>query len=427
MSVDVSSFDEPSVISLLKSINESLTELKNQKICEADCHSPHIHCVVQRKKFLPSEAVCNSVKSSVTTNSHLGESSKIQSNGKFTPFVHSPERVKPETSDKFSFVPYGESTPLDESTISRFTLQYKDLLERPDVQQRLARLPPDDHRHLIPATRGNFLRQFMSDTVPLNTATDAEMAQLFLTELKRFEDFHIRLGTGHFWVRDYDDHGHFVQWDCVNDPSSPSVGDRRQARVCNIPASGWPVDWLNRRESRPVAPWRRIMYVNSLLCLVARLMTTYSSCRGLSQTADSRGTIQNPYFSEVSQAVSMHLHNRYHSRKLTEYRANIHNKQGCLFQLTYAKNSTSHIAENPPTVWHGGSLYPGGIHHSTEFQSITVRHLSTRNYMADISVRLTHCLTDQKVPPPNLLKNLIRIGRYCSWIPTRLGLMILMK
>ena len=88
---------------------------------------------------------------------------------------------------------------------------------------------------------------------------------------------------------------------------------------------------------------------------------------------DSNGIIRNPYFSDISQPASMHLHRRYHERKLTDYRPNIHKKRGCLFQLTYAKNSTSSVEVRAQSAWHGGSLYPGGQHRSTEFQSITVR------------------------------------------------------
>ena len=97
-----------------------------------------------------------------------------------------------------------------------------------------------------------------------------------------------------------------------------------------------------------------------------------SSCRGLSRMVNEDGLIKNPYFSDSSPSVSMHLHRRYHSRKLIDYRANLSSHHGCLFQITYAKNSTSRVEDLVSSVWYNGSLYPGGQHRSTEFQSITV-------------------------------------------------------
>ena len=75
----------------------------------------------------------------------------------------------------------------------------------------------------------------------------------------------------------------------------------------------------------------------------------------------------------------MHLHKSILGKavgKLTDYRSNPHENKGCLFQITFAKNSISSIEDHIQTSWYSGSLYPGSRHLSTEFQSITVSRLN---------------------------------------------------
>ena len=105
----------------------------------------------------------------------------------------------------------------------------------------------------------------------------------------------------------------------------------------------------------------------------------HRSCRGLSCIGTSNKSLENPYFNNIlSQPVAMHLHCG-KSTKLTDYQLNVHLKQGCLFQLTYPKNSPSSIDNHVQSAWYSGSLYPGGRQLSTEFQSVTVPKISKYN------------------------------------------------
>ena len=72
----------------------------------------------------------------------------------------------------------------------------------------------------------------------------------------------------------------------------------------------------------------------------------------------------------------MHLHRQGRGqvgRKLTDFRPDVHTKRGSLFQITYAKVSTSSLKDSNVYAWPAGSLYPGGLHCSMEYQSITVK------------------------------------------------------
>ena len=101
---------------------------------------------------------------------------------------------------------------------------------------------------------------------------------------------------------------------------------------------------------------------------------------------DHQGPVQNPYLGRTldQPAVAMHLHRQgrgQFGRKLTDFRLDLHKKRSCFFQITYAKPSTASIEDIAPSAWPTGSLYPGGLHHSMEYQSITVRHhLLLQNY-----------------------------------------------
>ena len=112
----------------------------------------------------------------------------------------------------------------------------------------------------------------------------------------------------------------------------------------------------------------------------------YRSLRGLSRMTESRGVFPTLYFGPKSTPASMHLHKPNRGRitgKLTDYIPNVHSKKGCLFQITYAKNSASPIEDHNKTTWYSGSLYPGSRHLSTEFQSITVSSLHYSNSNED--------------------------------------------
>ena len=113
------------------------------------------------------------------------------------------------------------------------------------------------------------------------------------------------------------------------------------------------------------------------------------SCRGLSQTVDHERPFQSPYFGKIrSQPVARHLHRhgrRQVGSKLTDFSPDIHQKRGCLFQITYAKASKWSIEDSAASIWPAGSLYPGGLYRSMEYQSITVRHYHVRYNSVDIS------------------------------------------
>ena len=243
--------EEETIVTLLRDISASLTSIENQNLasrnssringCECQCQSG----TTNRQKSIPEDT-------------KAGGSSVIRSFDRSVNPVQQPISDKIDDTISTTYVPYGKSSPLDDSTLARFALNYNGVLDRSDVWDRLNRLPPDDFRHQIPATKGNFLRQFMSDSLPSGFTTESDV-QLCLAELRRFEDFQIRLGIGHFWIRDYDSKGAYTQWDCVNPPSISSIRNDAKDRQYEIPATEWPLDWLTRHERRPIAPWRRIM------------------------------------------------------------------------------------------------------------------------------------------------------------------------
>ena len=245
--------EEETVVSLLKDISVSLASIKNQNFACTN-QSKINDCECQRRSEITNR------QNSIEKDTKAGGLSVTRSfDGSVRPVQQSVSNKLADTAST-TCVPYGEPSPLDDSTLTRFALNYNGILDRSDVLDRLNRLPPDDFRHQIPATKGNFLRQFMLDSFPSDFSIGGDV-QLCLAELKRFEDFQIKLGIGHFWVRDYDSKGVYTQWDCVNLPSLSSVKDDPKDRQCEIPASEWPLEWLTRREQRPIAPWRRIMYV----------------------------------------------------------------------------------------------------------------------------------------------------------------------
>lgn len=112
-----------------------------------------------------------------------------------------------------------------------------------------------------------------------------------------------------------------------------------------------------------------------------------SSCRNLSRLVDSNGVAKNPFFHDINQLASMHLRQRlrYYGAKVSDYRQNVQKRIGCLFQVTYAKNSNTDLKDMAPSVWRNGLLYPGGRHGSTEFESITVSLLSPHAFRLEES------------------------------------------
>ncbi|KAL9116881.1 MAG: hypothetical protein Q9187_006590, partial [Circinaria calcarea] len=244
--------EEETIVSLLRDISASLTSIKNQnRGCASQSAIDGCHCrcrsgISNGGSLTPGDV--NAGRSSATRSLDISIGSAHQS-------------VSESLSETVGtiYVPYGKSSPLDETTLARFVQHYNGVLDRSDVLDRLNRLPPDDFRHRVPATKGHFLRQFMSDSLPSGFTTESDI-QLCLAELRRFEDFQIRLGRGHFWIRDYDSSGAYTQWDCVDPPSVSPAKNNSTDHQCEIPASEWPPEWLTRHELRPIAPWRRIMY-----------------------------------------------------------------------------------------------------------------------------------------------------------------------
>lgn len=248
-------------------------------------------------------------------------------------------------------IPYLQSTPVEEQILAKFEANGSSALEDLNILDKLSCLPPDDYRFAMRATRGKFVKELISS--PIIT----RIKEIF-KELNCFQDFQRQLGPGHFWVRDYDNYGSYTQWDCVDLPKVFTTDTSSIEKECKIPDSEWPLEW-NTGHKTPVAPWRRII-----------------SCRGLSRVVDPRGPIRNPFLSEQpGQPASMHLHRQGRGqigRKLTEFRSDTHRKREFFFQLTYVRCSTSSAENMPTSAWAGGSLYPGGLHSSMEYASITI-------------------------------------------------------
>ena len=155
-------------------------------------------------------------------------------------------------------ISYGVSSPRDDFTLSRFAF-CRDIIahQLSEVRDHLSRLPPDDFRHSITASRSNFLRQWDLDTYrfPSNSGS----RQFSVESFSCFKDFRTRLGIGNFWVRDYDLCRNYAQWDCINSPLYSSIRCTEEIRQFDIPPLKWPTHWAGWERDAPISPWRRIM------------------------------------------------------------------------------------------------------------------------------------------------------------------------
>ena len=251
--------EEMSVIALLSDISSSLAAIKNQQtglqdaLIRAGCHCDrcHQHSLATHKPMC-HRSVCGSPTRRATAQ---GFPSSVTYE-EFSISHDDPHVVATENLVDLIAVPYDGSTPMDQHLLAALDSRYEDVLEKMDIQNSLSCLPPDDHRLALPATRGAFLKQFMSDINPLSSPMTKEILQ----GLDYFREFRTILGSGHFWIRDYDSQGYYTQWDCVD---LPNVISNRKARdkssKCKIPDSIWPLDWSIQQKTTPIAPWRRIM------------------------------------------------------------------------------------------------------------------------------------------------------------------------
>ena len=253
-----------SLTSLLREISLSLSAIKQQnevlseqilKSCK--CHNKHNRRDEPAEKNLPKSLAPAIGKLPVSRG-----------------FSFAPNSLSPVTTGDSLYwtpdklrntvtVPYGEPSPLDAHTYWKFGHHFDTILEDSDLENRLNYLPPDDYRYQIPATRPNFLRNFMTEgaTVPIEFKRAQKLKEALTKELDRFDDYQMRLGTGYFWIRDYDSHGSYMRWDCISPPKVVLSSSTAAEDGVSIPDSEWPIDWkFAQQDGTPLAPWRRIMY-----------------------------------------------------------------------------------------------------------------------------------------------------------------------
>lgn len=254
--------DEVSIITLLREISSSLATIKDQQTALRD-YSVRTNCCSHGCQ--PSLAIEKPIGHNAFNHDSMIRTTRQES---YSPSIH----IDSSTSDKdvtdtekradYTVVPYTVSPPMEQHILGMFGSRYKDVLDSSYVLKRLTNLPPDDQRLPLLATRGTFLRQLTSDRNPLKLSgatEDSMYVKEVLRELDLFQDFRPRIGSGHFWIRDYDSHGCYTQWDCVNSPKVILNGVQEKSTEFNIPDLVWPLDWSIHQIS-PVAPWRRIMY-----------------------------------------------------------------------------------------------------------------------------------------------------------------------
>ena len=246
--------EERSIVALLSDINSSLAAIKNQQtalqdvLAQAACHCDH-GCRTGR--------TYHELVAYTSSNTAQGFSGCVNQE-KISQPDEDPHLVGAENMVDLMAVPYETSTPMEQHMLGRFESQYEDVLESSSIQDSLSCLPPDDFRLAISATRGGFLRQLTSDVGRLS-APKVNSVKEVLRELTSFEDFRIKLGSGHFWVRDYDSQGCYTQWNCVDPPKVFPNNDQEKDSQCSIPDSQWPLNWSIQHQTTPIAPWRRIM------------------------------------------------------------------------------------------------------------------------------------------------------------------------
>ena len=259
MEEEASMNGEETIITLLKEINSSLKALKNQNQSTKN-ESSHCNC------HRPAEVEFDDLDLSSCLGSTSHKQNIAERSAPYGLHSKSSESLLVTTFEGMwdpadpDLISYGEITPLDDSILANFASASDSVLEITEIRDCVRHLPPDDHRHGIAATRGNFLRRSLQDKSPLNLSTERKIP-FIQKKLGLFEEFEVKLGTGHFWIRDYDLSGCYVHWDCINDPVIRSTDDSIGKKQCNIPGSRWPGTWSTRHKATPAAPWRRIMYV----------------------------------------------------------------------------------------------------------------------------------------------------------------------
>ena len=180
---------------------------------------------------------------------------------------------------------YPGSHPLNEESRDFYGNSLRGLLQRPSLLARLECLPPDDGRESLPCTREIFLANSWPQLPCPIALEDAERTYIkSLIQLETYAD-DIREGrasyhdTSIFWIRDYDNEGNYVHWDCIQAPkirSRKNYGKGYKTvwsdNYFNRVNWKWPMDWTPPSSSthvspnvylnRPRAPWSRIMYVS---------------------------------------------------------------------------------------------------------------------------------------------------------------------
>ena len=243
------------IIQLLERISASLATIEQQN------HRVLLHPVINQSAESTDSVptVQSALLRVVSDNEHN------KGRGKQVSIAEQPENNSEATAPrKPVLVDSYRKLSLDNDIQERLSTRHGNVLQRTDVVECLTRLPPDDHRFPITATRGEFLRQFMLKSVSTGSDIDSDRdTELFLKELRRFEDFQKKqteLRAGHIWIRDYDQHGSYVQWDCVNPPVTRSADDHEQNGQFRISGSRWLSSSPIEGELGVKAPWQRIMY-----------------------------------------------------------------------------------------------------------------------------------------------------------------------
>ena len=243
------------IISLLKDINESLAAIRNQcKNHTGFCGLSTCSCHWRDN----SAGQCQGFSAlSTLPTDHIGKPVDLVSHAN-KGFVENPSFEDCGGPGSTIEVHYGDPSPIDRKAHVRFDAQCSSILTKPEVKERLGYLPPDDYRCHIPVTRGEFLKLFLTDLPQFNVATDVDAKEI-LAGLSHIRESQAQLYPGHFWIRDYDENGSFVHWDCVNPPKTRGAEKQGRSIPLQIPTSTWPVGGSTEAGIGTPGSWRRIM------------------------------------------------------------------------------------------------------------------------------------------------------------------------
>ena len=248
--------ENDSVISLLRDISASLVSLKSQNRSVENRHTACC-CRCQYHQDKPAKDAdfdTAHLINAIGTVTIQDKPPEAESNSSR---VYDNEDID-HLSNGTTEISYGVSSPRDDFTLRRFVFRHNITAHQlSGMRDHLSRLPPDDFRYAVTASRSNFLRQWDQDMYrfPSNSGS----RQFSVDSFSCFRDARNRLGVGHFWVRDYDLCGNYAQWDCINSPLYSSLGYTEEIRQLDIPPSKWPTHWAEWPRNAPIAPWRRIM------------------------------------------------------------------------------------------------------------------------------------------------------------------------